>query len=72
MKNYWNTKKTENMGESNKYRRILYKMWRENTIGMNIHLLRRVIIDAACNYYIIIIPITEYKEKNNSYKKVAR
>ena len=33
--------------------------------------VKDVIIEAACNYYIIIIPITEYKEKENWYNKVA-
>ena len=27
--------------------------------------VREVIIEAACKYYIILIPITEYKEKEN-------
>ena len=33
---------------------------------------REVIIEAACNCYIIIIPITYDKEKEDWYKKVAR
>ena len=34
--------------------------------------VREVIIEAVCKYYIILIPITDDKEKENWYKKVAR
>ena len=60
------------MEDFNKYRRILYKKWRENTIMNEDTHLREVIIEAACNFYIIIIPIADDKEKENWYKQVAR
>ena len=34
--------------------------------------VKETIIEAACKYHIILIPITDDKEKENWYKKVAK
>ena len=60
------------MEDLNKYRKILYKKWRRNTILDEDTPVKEVMIEAACGYYLIMIPKTHDKEKDNWYKKVDR
>ena len=51
------------MEDLNKYRIILYKKCRENTIMIEDTDVKDVIIESSCNYYIIIIPIQNTKRR---------
>ena len=49
------------MDDFNKYRKILYKKWKENTIMNEDTAVKEVIVEVAFNYYIIIIQKTKWR-----------
>ena len=72
MKNYLNTKEKEKRWKSSINTEEYCIRSGENTIMNEDTPVKEVIIEAACKYYIIFMPITDEKEKENWYKKVAR